>query len=107
MHPLVVNEDTAYTVNSRQEGTMTPEGRLRVDVGTSGSYDSATAITPGTAFTPGLALAFNATTAGTITLTLSSGNTITLNVPLGFTTLPFNATNLTLGTAAGTGYILS
>lgn len=41
------------------------------------------------------------TTAGTVTLTLSDGSTVTESVALGSTRLPYAATAATLGTAAG------
>lgn len=62
-----------------------------------GTYNRATAIgaTPGNAV-----LVYNVTTAGTITLTLATGS-VTINVPLGSTILPFGATAAALGTAVG------
>jgi hypothetical protein len=103
---LVVQEDTAYT-NGVYDITQTPEGRLRVDVGSSGSYGNAVARTSGTPFVATEALGINATTAGTVTLVLVGGASVTINVPLGFTVLPFTATTVTFGTAAGTIYSLS
>lgn len=41
------------------------------------------------------------TTAGTITLTLAGGGSVTLSVPLGSSVLPFAATAAALGTAVG------
>lgn len=41
------------------------------------------------------------TTAGTVTLTLSGGGTVTVSVPIGSSTLPFSATAAALGTAVG------
>lgn len=41
------------------------------------------------------------TTAGTVTLTLANGGTVTLNVPIGSSVLPFTATAAALGTAVG------
>jgi hypothetical protein len=86
---------------------MTPEGRLRVDVGTSSTFDTATVQAPGAAFTPLAAFGFNATTAGTLNITTVGGSTFAFNVPLGFTILPFTVNSFTLGTAVGTAYILS
>lgn len=41
------------------------------------------------------------TTAGTVTLTLSGGGTVTINAPLGSSIWPFAATAAALGTAVG------
>ena len=62
-------------------------------------------ITPGTAFTAGRSFAFYATTGGTITITMLTGSrqvTIPILASASIQTLPFEITNLTLGTAVGT-----
>lgn len=41
------------------------------------------------------------TTAGTVTITLAGGGSLTVSVPLGSTILPFAATAAALGTAVG------
>lgn len=41
------------------------------------------------------------TTAGTVTLTLANGGTVSVSVPLGSTYLPFGVTAAVLGTAVG------
>jgi hypothetical protein len=41
------------------------------------------------------------TTAGTVTLTLANGGTVTVSVPLGSAILPFGVTAAALGTAVG------
>ncbi len=46
-------------------------------------------------------LVANVTTAGTVSLTLSGGGTVTINVPLGSSIWPFSTTAATLGTAVG------
>lgn len=75
----------------------------------SGPYQSATLITPGTPLPPGRAFGFVCTTAGTVTLTLSEGGTITLPIQAqaALQTLPFAVTNLVLGTAVGSFWNLN
>jgi hypothetical protein len=52
--------------------------------------------------TPGDAVIVSGvTTAGTVTLTLAGGGTITESVPLGSTRLPYGVTAAVLGTAVG------
>ena len=72
---LVVQEDCAFSPG-HQSITQTPEGRLRVDTGTAGTYDTATAISVGTPFNPGTALFYNCTVAGSATLTLAGSGTV-------------------------------
>jgi hypothetical protein len=63
-------------------------------------FANAIAITPGNTFTAGRSIAFVVTVAGNITLTFGSGNTMTFPVvaSAALQTLPFAATQLTLGT---------
>lgn len=63
-----------------------------------GTYNRAAAVNA----TPGNALwVQNVTTAGTISVTLSGGGTLTPTVGLGSTILPFGVTAASLGTAVG------
>lgn len=65
----------------------------------------ATAITPGTAFTASRAIYYVCTSAGNVTVTLLNGSTMTFPIAVSATlqTLPFEATNLSLGSGtAGT-----
>jgi len=73
---------------------------------TSAGYQGAIAITPGIATTPGRAIGFICTAAGSFTLTLADGSTITLPITTtagAFQVLPFSVSSLALGTGtAGT-----
>lgn len=67
-------------------------------------FGGAVAMVANTATAIGRAVWVVATTAGTITLTLSDGSTITVPVAVGLTTLPVAATKYTFTGAAGTVY---
>lgn len=53
--------------------------------------------------TPGDGLLISGvTTAGAVTITLAGGGSISVNVPVGSTVLPFSATAVNVGTTGGT-----
>jgi hypothetical protein len=72
------------------------------------AFSSAVAMMAGTAATAGRSVGINATTAGTIVLTLAGGGTLTLPIGLGWQTFPFAVTQFAFASGgAGAVYNLN
>lgn len=82
-----------------------PVSVLYDEVDNDSPFAAATVMTAGTAVVSGRAVWVVATTAGSITLTLAGGNTVTLPVAVGLNTFPLAATQFAfVNGAAGTVY---
>ncbi len=94
----VSNLPTTQTVSGTVAVSNFPATQTVADTN-SAAFQGVVAITPGTAVAAARSLGFVITTAGTVTLTLANGSTLTIALPVaGFSTLPFAVTNITLGT---------
>lgn len=92
-NPVVIMNKTGG--DQKPVGT-TANPLVTADQGSSYRRAAAVGATPGDGV-----LVSGVTTAGTVTLTLANGGTVTESVPLGSTRLPYGVTAAALGTAVG------
>lgn len=95
------NDTFSYTdeTGTRRSAPVVVSKSISSDLASAaGVYRRATAVS---ATASDGVLVSGVTTAGTITLTLAGGGSVTVNVPLGSTILPFSVTAAALGSAVG------